>query len=105
MTAYIYHLRAEENVRTVDHLMYKRTFKGAIDGVARYGYYHLVRWITRRLSSGTTAPNLYTVLSVICVWGASPLIAWGMRGGFSFGLVRRYPRIRSTESWPACVFI
>ena len=80
MPAYIYHLRAEENVRTVDHLMYKRTFKGAIDGVARYGYYHLVRWITRRLSSGTTAPNLYTVLSVICVWGASPLIAWGYAG-------------------------
>ena len=80
MPAYIYHLRAEENVRTVDHLMYKRTFKGAIDGVARYGYYHLVRWITRRLSSGTTAPNLYTVLSVLCVWGASPLIAWGHAG-------------------------
>ena len=80
MPAYIYHLRAEENVRIVDHLMYKRTFKGAIDGVARYGYYHLVRWITRRLSSGTTAPNLYTVLSVLCVWGASPLIVWGYAG-------------------------
>ena len=80
MPAYIYHLRAEENVRTVDHLMYRRTFKGAIDGIARYGYYHLVRWITRRLSSGTTAPNLYTVLSVLCVWGASPLIAWGYAG-------------------------
>ena len=80
MPAFIYHLRAEENARTVDHLMYKRTFKGAIDGVARYGYYHLVRWITRRLSSGTTAPNFYTVLSVLCVWGASPLIAWGYAG-------------------------
>ena len=80
MPAYIYHLRAEENMRTVVLLMDKRTFKGAIDGVARYGYYHLVRWITRRLSSGTTAPNLYTVLSVICVWGASPLIVWGYDG-------------------------
>lgn len=80
MPAYIYHLHADESVRAVDHLMYKRTFKGAIDGVARYGYYHLVRCITRRLSSGMTTPNLYTVLSVLCVWAASPLIAWGHIG-------------------------
>jgi phosphatidylglycerophosphate synthase len=80
MPAYIYHLRAKESAKTLDHLMYKRTFKGAIDGVARYGYYHLVRWITRHLASGTSAPNAYTVLSVLCVWGAGPLIAWGHVG-------------------------
>ena len=62
MPAYIYHLHAKESAKTLDHLMYKRTFKGAIDGVARYGYYHLVRWITRRLASGTSAPNAYTCL-------------------------------------------
>ena len=33
-----------------------------------------------RLASGTSAPNAYTVLSVLCVWGASPLIAWGHVG-------------------------
>ena len=57
--------------------MYKRTFKGAIDGVARYGYYHLVRRITRRLAKFASTR---TVLSVLCVWGASPLIALGHVG-------------------------
>ncbi len=80
MPAFIFQLRSEADVRPLDHLMYKRTFKGAIDGVARYGYYHLVRWITRQLARGQTSPNLYTVLSVLCVWIASPLIAWGYVG-------------------------
>ncbi len=80
MPAYIYLLQADGDLRTVDHLMYRRTFKGAIDGVARYGYYHLVRWITRHLARGRSTPNFYTVLSVLCVWGASPLIASGWVG-------------------------
>jgi hypothetical protein len=80
MPAYIYRLGADEDLRHIDHLMYRRTFKGAIDAVARYGYYHLVRWITRHLASGESTPNLYTLLSVFCVWAASPLIAVGFVG-------------------------
>ena len=80
MPAYIFLLQADAELRAVDHLMYRRTFKGAIDGVARYGYYHLVRWITRHLARGRSTPNVYTVLSVLCVWGASPLIASGWVG-------------------------
>jgi len=80
MPAYIYRLGADEDLRHIDHLMYRRTFKGAIDAVARYGYYHLVRWITRHLARGASTPNLYTLLSVFCVWLASPLIAVGHVG-------------------------
>ncbi len=80
MPAYIYRLGAEEDVRQIDHLMYRRTFKGAIDAVARYGYYHLVRWITRQLARGESTPNFYTLLSVFCVWAASPLLAVGFVG-------------------------
>lgn len=80
MPAYIYRLGADEDLRHIDHLMYRRTFKGAIDAVARYGYYHLVRWITRHLARGESTPNFYTLLSVLCVWIAGPLVAVGYIG-------------------------
>ena len=80
MPAYIYRLGPDEDIRHIDHLMYRRTFKGAIDAVARYGYYHLVRWITRQLARGKSTPNFYTLLTVFCVWIASPLIALGHIG-------------------------
>lgn len=42
----------------------ERTFKGVIDAVARYGYYHLVRFLTRALSRTTVSRNLliYSIL-------------------------------------------
>ena len=61
----------------IDHLMYRRTFKGVIDVVARYGYYHLVRWITRQLSKTTLSPNLFTILSILSIWVAIPCFALG----------------------------
>lgn len=71
---------AAGDIRRIDHLMYHRTFKGVIDAVARYGYYHLVRWITRRLSETELTPNLFTVLSIASIWGAIPLLAGGWFG-------------------------
>ena len=67
-------------LRQVDGLLYRRTFKGVIDAVALYGYYHLVRWITRLLSRTRLAPNLFTVLSILAVWGAVPCFALGHLG-------------------------
>ena len=58
-------------------LMYRRTFKGVIDAVARYGYYHLVRCITYPLSFTSIAPNLLTSMSILGTWGAIPCIATG----------------------------
>ena len=57
--------------------MYRRTFKGVIDAVARYGYYHLVRFITYPLSFTSIAPNLLTSMSILCIWAAIPCIATG----------------------------
>ena len=71
---------AAGDIRQIDYLMYRRTFKGVIDAVARYGYYHLVRWITRRLSATELTPNLFTVLSILSIWGAIPLFANGWFG-------------------------
>lgn len=64
----------------LERLMYHRTFKGVIDAVARYGYYHLVRWITRGLSRTSLTPNLFTVLSVVAVWATVPCFAAGRFG-------------------------
>ena len=69
-----------EDLWPLDYLMYRRTFKGVIDAVARYGYYHLVRWITRQLSATTLPPNLFTLLSVVCIWGAVPCFVLGHLG-------------------------
>lgn len=80
MPAYMHRLGVDEDLCYIDHLMYRRTFKGAIDAVARYGYYHLVRWITRQLARGDWTPNFFTLLSVLCVWAASPLLATGNIG-------------------------
>ena len=65
----------------VDRLMYRRAFKGVIDAVALYGYYHLVRWVTRQLSRTTLTPDLFTVLSILGIWGAIPCFATGHLAG------------------------
>jgi phosphatidylglycerophosphate synthase len=64
----------------LERLMYRRSFKGAIDVVARYGYYHLVRLLTRWISPTRLTPNLFTVLSVLGVWAAAPCLATGRLG-------------------------
>lgn len=64
--------------------IYRRTFKGVIDVVARYGYYHLVRFITYPLSFTSIPPNLLTAISILGIWGAIPCFATGhMAAGFS----------------------
>lgn len=80
MPAVMERVPASGSLARIDHLMYRRTFKGVIDVVARYGYYHLVRWITRHLSNTSLPPNLFTVLSIAAVWGAVPVFASGHLG-------------------------
>jgi len=77
MVPHMLRVPAEGDIRAIDHLLYRRTFKGVIDAVARYGYYHLVRWITRRLSETAVTPNLLTLLSILSIWGAIPCFATG----------------------------
>ncbi len=64
----------------LERLMYRRSFKGAIDIVARYGYYDLVRLLTRWVCPTRLTPNLFTVLSVLGVWAAAPCLATGRLG-------------------------
>ncbi|MEE3234165.1 MAG: CDP-alcohol phosphatidyltransferase family protein [Candidatus Latescibacterota bacterium] len=80
MPAFIICAAECESAQTIENHMFQRTFKGAIDVVARYGYYHLVRWLTRWLVEKSISPNTYTVLSVLCVWIASPFLASGWIG-------------------------
>ena len=77
MTPFMMRLRDPTQLRDADHLLYQRTFKGVIDAIARYGYYHLVRFLTRGLSATTLSPNLFTVLSIAGIWLAIPLFATG----------------------------
>jgi len=77
LTPFAVRLTDPAGVRGVDHLMYHRSFKGVIDAVARYGYYHLVRWMTRQLSRTTLPPNLFTLLSILGIWIAVPCFATG----------------------------
>ena len=80
MPAFIICVSEGDSVKAIENHMFHRTFKGVIDVVARYGYYHLVRWLTRWLIEKNITPNTYTVFSVLCVWGASPLLAMGWIG-------------------------
>ena len=80
MLPYLARLTDCSQLPTVDRLMYRRTFKGVIDAVALYGYYHLVRWITRHLSRTSLTPNLFTVLSILGIWAAIPCFAIGHHG-------------------------
>ena len=50
MAPFLIRLADPRQLRPIDRLMFHRTFKGVIDVVARYGYYHLVRFLTRGLS-------------------------------------------------------
>ena len=80
MAPYLVRLTEEEQLPALDKRMYRRTFKGVIDVVALYGYYHLVRWITRHLSRTSLTPNLLTVLSILGIWAAIPCFAAGDHG-------------------------
>ena len=80
MAPFLVRLTDRRQLRQVDRLMFHRTFKGVIDGVARYGYYHLVRFLTRALSRTTVSPNLLTLLSVVGIWAAVPCFAAGRLG-------------------------
>jgi phosphatidylglycerophosphate synthase len=80
MPPYLLRLRKKEQLRSLDRLLYHRTFKGVIDAVARHGYYHLVRWLTRHLSRTSLPPNLFTALSILAIWAAVPCFALGQLG-------------------------
>ena len=77
MPPHLVRLTERGQLPAVERLMYRRTFKGVIDAVALYGYYHLVRWITRQLSRTSLTPNTFTVLSILGVWAAIPCFAAG----------------------------
>ena len=77
-------VRSPMDLAPLGRLMYRRTFKGVIDAVARYGYYHLVRLITYPLSFTSIAPNLLTSMSILGIWAAIPCFASGhMAAGIS----------------------
>lgn len=80
MPPYMIRLASPERLPEVDRLMYRRTFKGVIDAVALYGYYHLVRWITRHISRTRLSPNFLTVLSILAIWAAVPLFLLDWHG-------------------------
>lgn len=80
MAPFLIRLADPRQLGPIDRLMFHRTFKGVIDVVARYGYYHLVRFLTRGLSRTTVPPNLLTLLSVLGVWAAVPCFAAGRLG-------------------------
>lgn len=80
MPPYLLRARAKSELPSLDQLLYHRTFKGVIDAIARYGYYHLVRWITRQLSRTSLTPNLFTALSILAIWAAVPCFALGQLG-------------------------
>ena len=80
MPPFLIRLTDPRQLRQIDRRMFHRTFKGVIDVVARYGYYHLVRFLTRGLSRTTVSPNLLTVLSVAGIWAAVPCFAAGRLG-------------------------
>ena len=73
-------LERPAQLREVERLMYRRTFKGVIDIVASRGYYHPVRWITRLLAPTRVSPNSVTVLSIAAIWLAVPCFALGIPG-------------------------
>ena len=79
-------LERPAQLREVERLMYRRTFKGVIDIVASRGYYHPVRWITRRLAPTEVSPNSVTALSIAAIWLAVPCFPLGMPGaGIALG--------------------
>ena len=80
MPPVMFRLERPEQLREVERLMYRRTFKGVIDIVASRGYYHPVRWITRLLAPTEVSPNSVTALSIAAIWLAIPCFALGMPG-------------------------
>jgi hypothetical protein len=80
MVPFLIRVMEESQLRQVDRLLFHRTFKGVIDAIARYGYYHFVRWTTRWLSRTTMSPNLLTVFSILGIWAAIPCFATGQIG-------------------------
>lgn len=80
MAPFLIRLASDAQLRRADRLLFHRTFKGVIDAVARYGYYHFVRFTTRWLSRTTVSPNALTLLSIAGIWAAVPLFATGHIG-------------------------
>ena len=80
LRAFAVRLGEPGQVRAVENLMFRRTFKGVIDAVAKYGYYHIVRSITRVLARTALTPNLLTLSSIIGIWAAVPSFAAGLLG-------------------------
>lgn len=80
MVPFLVRVADRDGLRRVDRLLFHRTFKGVIDAVARYGYYHFVRFVTRVLSRTTVSPNLLTLLSILGIWVAIPCFATGQIG-------------------------
>jgi len=80
MPPFLVRIADAHTLRRVDHLLFHRTFKGVIDAVARYGYYHLVRCTTRWLSRTAISPNLLTLLSIVGIWATIPCFATGQIG-------------------------
>ena len=80
MVPFLVRITEASGLRRVDHLLFHRTFKGVIDAVARYGYYHFVRCTTRWLSRTAVSPNLLTALSILGIWAAIPCFAMGQIG-------------------------
>ena len=80
MVPFLVRIADRDGLRRVDHLLFHRTFKGVIDVVARYGYYHFVRFATRGLSRTTVSPNLLSLLSILGIWTAIPCFATGRIG-------------------------
>lgn len=70
----------ETNIRSIENLMYERTFKGAMDFIASYIYKIPVREMVRLLAPTHVTPNMITVLSIICSILAIPFFAKGMLG-------------------------
>jgi hypothetical protein len=80
MVPFLERVRDGADLRRLDRLLFHRTFKGVIDAVARYGYYHFVRFTTRWLSRTSISPNLLTLLSILGIWAAIPCFATGRIG-------------------------
>ena len=90
MPAHIYHLHAKESAKTLDHLIQERMARTTVLRAMAT----IISCAGLPVVSRVGPPRLTrTVLSVLCVWGASPLDCLGpYRGGYRDGLVRRYSR-------------
>ncbi len=89
MTTYVRFLRrsvvpvfrkvfSEDNLRHIENDLYERTFKGAMEFIATYGYKYPVREMTRWVAKTNITPNTITGAAVFCSFAAIPLLWIGM---------------------------